>query len=73
MITVLGKLKDTLKYIGVDGYNVLPDSPDWTLGKNRQWLLKAIGRGDHFLLVSLEVSGQYATELQWLLAQLTTQ
>jgi hypothetical protein len=67
MITVLGKLSDTLKYLGESGYNVLPPSPDWTPGANRQWLQSAIERGDAFLIFSHDISGQFAEELWYLI------
>lgn len=66
MITVLGKLKDTQRYAGQAGYNVLPFSLDWTPEKNRRWLQSAIERGDDFLIISTDVSGQFAEELQYL-------
>jgi len=67
MITVLGKLSDTQRYIGLDGYNVLPFTPDWTPDKNREWLDAALARGDQFLLVSQDWSGQFAEELKYLM------
>jgi len=67
MITVLGKLADTQRYIGLDGYNVLPFMPDWAPDKNWKWLDAAIARGDQFLIVSPEWSGQFAKELKYLM------
>ena len=67
MITVLGKLADTQKYIGLDGYNVLSFTPDWTPDKNYKWLDAAIARGDQFLIVSSEWSGWFAEELKYLM------
>ena len=73
MITVLGKLADTQKYIGLDGYNVLPMLPDWTPEKNRAWLHAAIQRGDDFLIIGRDISGEFAKEICYLLHRLTDQ
>ncbi len=71
MITVLGKLTDTQEYVGRAGYNVLYESSTWTIESNRTWLIEAVHRGDLFLLVSVEGTGQYANELQQLISLLT--
>jgi len=55
----------------MDSYNVLPELPDWTPEKNRAWLDAAIQRGDNFLIVSRDISGEFAKELCYLLRQLT--
>lgn len=63
LTTVLGKLSDTQKYIGLDGYNVLNKSDSWNENINLAFLLFAVSREDDFLLVSMELSGQYAKEV----------
>jgi len=71
MITVIGKLADTQKYIGVQGYNVLPKLDNWTPDMNLQWIRKAIERGDDFLIVSTKaVSGFFVEEVDFLLCTL---
>jgi hypothetical protein len=67
MITVLGKLADTQKYLGKTGYNVLAKCADWSPSVNERWLRQAVARGDQFLLVSIDCSGQYRKELELLL------
>ena len=67
MITVLGKLNDTAAYIGRDGYNVYAKSDDWTPQKNFYWLCDSVARGDDFLIVSRDASGQFLQELRDLL------
>jgi len=67
MITVLGKLADTEKYIGKSGYSVYAKCPDWTPTKNFYWLVDAVARGDDFLIVSRDATGQFRQELQDLL------
>jgi nudix-type nucleoside diphosphatase (YffH/AdpP family) len=67
VITVLGKLKDTARYAGRPGYNVLYDLSNWSQDQNLEWLTNSIYRGDIFLLVSNEVNGFYFSELVWLL------
>jgi hypothetical protein len=64
--TILGKLTDTAPYIDQPGYNVYPESDDWTPDKGRAWLREAVARGDEFLLVSTEFTGAYLQEIRWL-------
>jgi hypothetical protein len=66
LTTVLGKLKDTAPYVGREGYNVYPESDDWTPENVRVWLREAVARGDAFLLVSADFTGDYAREVRWL-------
>lgn len=63
MITVIGKLKDTEQYVGIDGFNVLSRSSDWTPELNKQFIDEAIQRGDHLLFASWNSSGRYREEL----------
>ncbi len=63
LITVLGKLDDTQKYIGRAGFNVLGYCEDWTPEMNQRFIDEAINRGDELLFVSYETSGQYRNEL----------
>ena len=64
MITVIGKLSDTKKYIGKPGYNVLEKSADWTFEFNAKWIAEAVERGDDILIVSTSnVSGWFREEL----------
>lgn len=63
MITVLGKLEDTAIYHGLPGYNVLPETADWTVEMNRKWLDAALDRGDMLLLVSVPFTGHYREEV----------
>ncbi len=63
MITVLGKLCDTKKYLGRIGYNVLAQTKGWTPLQNLEWLKEAVARGDSFLIVSTTASGFFADEL----------
>lgn len=68
MITVLGALADTREYLGQPGYNVSPESDDWTPEKGFAWLKEAIVREDQFLLVSNHdtFGGFYMQELFFL-------
>ena len=46
MLTVLGKLRDTERYLGLPGYNVLANIQHWTPEINQRWLMEAVARGD---------------------------
>jgi len=70
VITVLGKVKDTIEYIGKEGYNVLERNNNYSFVSNLLWLEEAILRGDKFLLVSLELTGTYKVEVEYLLETL---
>jgi len=64
MITVIGKLVDTAKYVGMKDLNVLCEFAGWTPEFNREWLKCAVERGDEILIVSAQnVSGQFRQEL----------
>jgi hypothetical protein len=69
-VTVLGKLADVRAYVDKPGYNVLASRPDWTPGMNVAFIEEAVKRGDQFLLVSSDVSGQYRIELELLFEKL---
>ena len=72
MITVLGKLNDTIQFLGVPGFNVLALDGDWSFDRNIAFLEAAVTRGDHFLLVSVDAAGGiYGDELKCLVARLT--
>jgi len=66
MITVLGKLLDTVKYLDLPGYNVLALQNQWTVAINRSWIKAAFDRGDDFLFVSREATGVYRQEFAFL-------
>jgi len=53
IVTVLGSQRDTAKYLGKPGYNVLkvPDS-EWSAKLNIKWLDGAIRRGDEIRFVT---------------------
>ena len=55
--TVIGSIKDTLKYLGRKGYNVL-NIKNWTPTKNIKWLDKAIKKGDDFKMVTDPIKHQ---------------
>ena len=72
MVTVLGKLNDTIQFLGVPGFNVLALGDDWSFDRNIAFLEAAVTRGDYFLLVSVDAAGGiYGEELEWLVARLT--
>ncbi len=72
MITVIGKLQDTQRYSDLIGYNVMSILiPDWTPELNRAWLDAAIERGDQFLIVSNDYSGEFRNELIYLLQRIS--
>ena len=68
-ITILGKLPDTAAYLDRPGYNVWPATHKWTPEKGRAWIVKAVARGDKFLLVSTDFSGAYFQEIRILQAE----
>ncbi len=70
MITVIGKMKDTIKYAGREGYNVMSFSYYWSPELNKRFIDEAIERGDQFLIVSLVVTGEYKNEIRYLLERL---
>ena len=70
MITVIGKVLDTVPYMGRKNYNVMPFDPNWTVEKDRDWLDAAIRRGDKILIVSNDYSGEFRNELKYLLEKI---
>lgn len=68
-MVVIGKLRDTQAFIGKAECEVYPQSEDWTPEKNRAWLDGNIERGETFLAVSADLSGQYREELLYLRAR----
>lgn len=67
MITVIGKWRDIRHYIGRDGYNVFPGSPNATKDDLYEWLVEAHARKDMFLLVSDDLSDVYKEEVEILI------
>ncbi|HEY0069703.1 MAG TPA: hypothetical protein VGE04_07025 [Chloroflexia bacterium] len=56
-VTIIGKLKDTAKYLDEPGYNVLENAlarrgESFWWGSNKAWLDRAIARGGEIRLVS---------------------
>jgi len=71
MITVIGKLKDTVKYAHLPDVNIMFELSDYSPEQNREFIDRAFERGDALLIASWTADGVYREELIQLLRRLT--